>query len=276
MRTTFTVSRYEKEIQISCLEDEYDLVIEAIGHQDERSSGVWAFIIRCMDLGVDLPTWWAKYEEQKTTYFSALSTTAFLHDLFLNDGDFRAEKWRRYELCVSLRIATCEEVHYPDLFETVESIRPERLDDVRSDFPADAFGRYLMSCPPRNRFLNLEKLFVLDEVWGEHADFFKGKGLLTQGVEMPLEAVLSEAPNAVLREVLKRHGVKAAALRKENEHLVIAAIANDEAEQEALRMNVIAPELWCRMPPEGLTWDQLQAFRWQSRAIGGAVVDLFN
>lgn len=276
MRTIFTVSRYERKVQISCLEDEYYLVAEAIRHQDERSSGVWAFITRCMDLGVDLPSWWAKYEEQKTTYFSALGTTAFLRDLSMNDSDFRAEKWRRYELCASLGIATCEEVHYPDVFETVESVRPERLDDVRSDFPADAFGKYLMSCPPRNRLLNLEKLFVLDEVWGEHADFFKGTGLLTQGAEMPLEVVLSEAPNAVMREVLKRHGVKAAALRKANEHLVVAAIANDEAEQEALRMTVIAPALWCRMPPEGLTWDQLQAFRWQSRAIGGAVVDLFN
>nr|WP_315229988.1 hypothetical protein [uncultured Albidiferax sp.] len=229
-----------------------------------------------MDLGVDMPNWWAKYEDQKAIYFTALGAKAFLHDLALSDGAFRAEKWRRYELCVSLRIATCKEVHYPDLFETVESIRPARLDDVRSDFPADAFGRYLMSCPPRNRFLNLEKLFVLDEVWGEHADFFKGAGLLKQGAEMPLEAVLSEAPNAVMRDVLKRHGVRAAAIRKANEHLVLAAIANDVAEQGALRMKVIAPELWCRMPPEGLTWDQLQAFRWQSRAIGGAVVDLFN
>lgn len=276
MRTTFTISRYGKKVQISCLEDEYALVVEAIRHLDELSSGVWAFITRCMDLGIDLPSWWAKYEDQKATYFSALGTSAFLHDLAMNDGDFRAEKWRRYELCVGLGIATCEEVHYPDVFETVESVRPERLDGVRSDFPAEAFGRYLMACPPRNRLLNLEQLLVLDEVWGEHAEFFKGAGLLTQGAEIPLEVVLSEAPNAAMREVLKRHGIKAAALRKANERLVLAAIANDEAEQEALRETVIAPALWCRMPPEGLSWDQLQAFRWQSRAMGGAVVDLFH
>lgn len=276
MRTTFKVSRYERNVQISCLEDEYDLVAEAIRDQDKRSSGIWAFIIRCMDLGIDLPGWWDKYEGQKSTYFSALGTSAFLQDLTLNDGDFRAEKWRRYDLCVSLRIATCEEVHYPDLFETVESVRPERLDEVRSVFPAEVFGRYLMACPPHNRFLNPEQLFVLDEVWGEHDAFFKGTGLLTHGSEMPLEAVLAKAPNTIMRKVLKRHGVKPAALRKVNEHLVLAAIANDKVEQQDLRMNVIAPELWCRMPPEGLTWDQLQAFRWQSRAIGGAIADLFN
>lgn len=273
MRTTFIFSRCEKRIQISCLEDECNLVVEAIEQQEQHSSGVWAFIVRCMDLGVDLPTWWAKYEGQKASYFRALNSSALLHDLSLNDRDFRAEKWRRYELCVSLRIATCEEVHYPDLFETVESVKPERLDNFRSCFPAESFGRYIMSCPPRERFLNLEKLFILDKVWGEHAAFFKGMGLLTQGAEMPLEAVISEASNLVMRDILKRHGVKPSALRAANERLIRIAIADDLVEQKALRMKVIAPDLWCRMPPEGLTWDQLQAFRWQSRAIGGELVD---
>lgn len=276
MRTTFTVSRSSRKVQISCLDEEYDLVVAALREQDERSSGVWDFVIRCMDLGVDLPSWWATYENHKDTYFAALGTTTFLHDLAMNDSSFRAEKWRRYDLCMNLRIATCEEAHYPDLFETVESVKPERLDAARSAFPAYSFGRYLMACPPRKRFLNLDALFVLDQVWGEHADFFEGTGLLTQGDEMPIEAVVSEAGNAVMRELLKRHGIKGAALRKVNEGLVLAAIAHDEAEQRALRTKVIGSELWCRMPPRGLTWPQLQAFRWQSRAIGGAVVDLFS
>jgi hypothetical protein len=50
MRTTFTVSKNEKKVQISCLENEYDLVVEAIQDQDQRSVGIWAFVTRCMDL----------------------------------------------------------------------------------------------------------------------------------------------------------------------------------------------------------------------------------
>lgn len=41
---------------------------------------------------------------------------------------------------------------------------------------------------------------------------------------------------------------------------MLTAIANDEADKSFVN-NMIAPEFWSRMPPEGLTREQRQAFR---------------
>lgn len=275
MRRLFTVSKYRHSVEVGCTEDDFEKLKDLIEETSQSTSGIWDFVIRCMDLGIDWPKWWQIYEEQSSRYFHALGASAFLDELVLNDGEFRKEKWRRWEVCADLGIATSEEVHYPDLFEVVESVKPERLDDARQDFPDRVFGRYVMACPPRRRLLDPDNPGAMNAVWEQHADFFKAFDLLAHGDDVPIEVAVLNAPNAYLREILKRHDVKPAALRKANERRVIEAIAGDEIEATTIRAKVIAPNLWCRMPPRDLSWSQLQAFRWQSRAMGGALADVF-
>lgn len=276
MRNLHTASNYGHVAEVSCSEVDLVRLKELIVHTTYGAGGIWDFVISCMDFGIDWPKWWSIYQEQRARYFSALGTSVFLHKLTLNDSDFRKEAWRRYDLCVTLGIATSNEAHYPDLFEVTEFVKPGWLDDARISFPDKAFGRYVMACPPRGRLLDPDEPGAMNEVWAEHSDFFKANDLLAYGDDVPIEAIVPLAPNSYLRELLKRHDVKPAALRKANEKLLLETIHGDENEAAALRTKVVAPNLWCRMPPRDLSWDQLQAFRWQSRAMGGALADVFR
>lgn len=130
MRSKFSIPASGKEVEIICLASEYSLFLEALTDHAARS-GVWEFVIRC----IDLPHWWAKYEQDRSAYFTALGTTDLAHDLLLGERDLQEEHWRRYDLCASLSIATCEEARYQDFFELTHTVQPERLDESRSAFP---------------------------------------------------------------------------------------------------------------------------------------------
>lgn len=275
MREIFGIDCNGRKASISCATvDEANLFRELLDNENLRS-GAWRFVIRTIDLGVDWPVWWSTYEYQRSLYLDALGGAPALMDMDMTDNERRKESWRRYDLCNTLRLATCEEVHYPDVFEVKDLVRPERLDEIRSIFPAESFGRYIMACPPNGRLINPSVPFILDEVWSEHFEFFVEHGLLVQGSDMPMDVVIERSKNTQLREMLKRHGIKPFTRRNQNERLALDIVTKDVNEATLLRESVVARELWCRMAPASLSWAELQAFRWQSRGMAGALFDVY-
>lgn len=241
-----------------------------------EQSGSWPFVIKSINCGVDWSAWWPRYERQRNRYLTLLDGAPRINALPFGKKDLKAEIWRRHELCSRAGIATCEDVHYPDFFEIEEIVYPCTLDETRESFPKDTFGRYIMACPPRDRLLDLKNPGVLNEVWGEQQDFFIASELLVPWNKIPSAVVATAASNQNLRLVIARHGRKTHSARATNEQTFLEIAKTEQCATDTLRELSIAREQWCRMPPQGLRWEQLQAYRWLVRGLGSSLLDMFT
>lgn len=241
-----------------------------------NQSGSWTFVIGTITCGVDWPTWWSHYQIQRQTYLTLRGDSPPLKDLCLAAKALQEEKWRRYDLCSKNGLATCEDVHYPDFFEIEEIVKPQDLDGARELFPEGVFGAYIMACPPNNRLIDIENPFVLDAIWAEQREFFIENKLLVNGDKIPADVVISTASNQSIRAIIKRHGKKALPTRSGNESLLLNISNIDPCALSELRNLSTLRPLWCRMPPPGFSWSQLQAYRWLSRGLGGSLFNMFE
>lgn len=241
-----------------------------------EQSGSWPFVIKSINCGVDWPVWWRRYERQRNHYLALLNGAPRMNALPLGKKDSKAEMWRRYELCSRAGIATCENVHYPDFFEIEEIVYPCTLDETRESFPKDTFAQYIMACPPKDRLLDPKNPGVLNEVWAEQQDFFIANGLLVPWSKIPSEVIATAASNQNLRMVITRCGGKTHSARAINERTFLDIAKTEQGATDTLRELSIAKEQWCRMPPQGLSWEQLQAYRWLARGLGGSLLDMFT
>ncbi|HCA3439704.1 TPA: hypothetical protein MO340_004268 [Salmonella enterica subsp. salamae serovar 35:g,m,s,t:-] len=240
-------------------------------------SGVWPFVTEAISCGVDYPDWWLTYAQLRDRYLFALGDQPFMADFTGSKEQASKEKWRRYELCSRMGIATCESAHYPDIYELKCLLKPDDMDDIRSTFPSDnVFGRYIMACPPGDRLIDLQNVFILNEVWSEYSSFFIECRYLVNGDEIPDSVVAAASKNSDLRSILKRYGQKTHATRRSNEEqFIILAEQNSDAKHE-LRTVAIPSEMWCRMPPAGFDWEKLQSYRWLVRGLCDGIYEWFN
>lgn len=253
--------------------------IDALAFQSAlytEQSGSWPFVIESINCGVDWPIWWPRYERQRNRYLALLDGAPRINSLPLGKKDLKAEMWRRNELCSRASIATCEDVHYPDFFEIEEIVHPCALDEARESFPKNTFGQYIMACPPKNRLLDPKSPGVLNEVWAEQQEFFIDSELLVPWSKIPSEVIATAASNQNLRVVISRYGGKAHSARVTNERTFLEISTTEQCATDTLRELSIAKEQWCRMPPQGLRWEQLQAYRWLARGLGGSLFDMFR
>lgn len=238
--------------------------------------GSWSSVISAMSLGVDWPAWWSRYESQRSRYKELLDGNLPLAQLSLGKKSRQIEMWRRHEICMRSGFAKCEYVHYPDFFEIEEIVRPCVLDDVREGFPRNVFGQYIMACPPNDRLIDFDNSLILNEVWKEHQSFFIERGFLVPWSKIPAEVVAAASSNQNLRETIVAHGGKAESARAANEYLFIEIATREPRVTEALRILSIPKNQWCRMPPSGLSWSQLQSYRWLARGLAASLFDMYE
>lgn len=240
--------------------------------------GVWRLIQGAICNGIEWPIWWAQHIIDRDRYFEQTAGLAFLCDTkFANDAAARAEKWRRVDICVALQGLVSEDVHFPDFYETISLVSSEDvIPQIRwmSDYQLQ---NYVIQCYEKHRLFSMSDVPLADDnFWPEEADELEARGLVTSGISIPLRVLLSGMRNADLRTLLLKFGKKPYARRLDNEAALYALSSLSPDVVEAIRLAGTTPELRCKMPPQGVTWEQLQAYRWQIRGMIGTLYDFLQ
>lgn len=242
------------------------------------SGGIWRLIESAICNGIDWPVWWQQYASDRERYFDKTAGLLFLDEThFPNDAAARSEKWRRVNLCLALGGLTSENVHFPDFYETCSMVRAEEvIPQIRwmNDFQ---LANYVTKCFGRHRFFRTDEDSIADaNFWQINADEFETQGLVTSGVDIPLKPLLGHMPNTEMRKVLARFGIKSKPRRSANEELLHELSAQKRGVEEAIREAACGSALRCKMPPAGLEWSDLQAYRWQIRGMIGSLYDFLH
>lgn len=242
------------------------------------SGGIWKLIQSAICNGIDWPTWWGQYSIDRQRYLDQIAGLQFFDDThFANDAAARTEKWRRVDLCIKLDGLASEEVHFPDYYETVSLVPADRIiPKIRwmTDFQ---LANYVIKCYPRHRLFQIDENSTADEnFWQDHSEEFEAHGLVSSGTCIPVQTVLKNMPNTDLRKLLAKFGTKASARRVDNEHMLHHLCAGNPRVEAAVCEAGVDEALRCKMPPDGITWAELQAYRWQIRGMTGSLFDFLH
>jgi hypothetical protein len=252
----------------------------AFKEQYERTTstyegGIWRLIECAIASGVDWPAWWPPYQRDRARYIAALDGAPFIEAMPFASGKAKVEeKWRRYELCQSIGVYAPEEVHVPDLYEVLHMVHAEELFQKLEPLHRSTRASYVIKCFPRRRIF-ADQRDVVDDVWVDARSELLALGLLATGDDIPAEAALWLVPNKELKRIVRMKGIQSSASRVRNELVIREFLAKEDSSVEAaVREGALRNDMYCKMPPPGVSWDQLQAYRWQIRGIVGCLFDL--
>jgi len=242
------------------------------------SGGIWKLIESAICNGIDWPVWWRQYDIDRTRYLDRTAGLLFLDDTrFPNEAAARAEKWRRVDLCLALGSLVSEDVHFPDFYETTSLVSAERIVPRIRWMDDFQLSNYVIKCFPRHRLFRIDETSVVDaNFWQQQAVEFEGRGLVTSGWSIPLRVVLGSMSNSNLRQLLAEFGGKAWPRRLDNEETLYALCSTNPRAEEVVREAGVDNALRCKMPPNGVDWSELQAYRWQIRGMIGSLNDFLH